>query len=125
MAAVREVQIQLADEPGMLGHICAILGDAGINIEGFAAWLATAHVLLSDVEQAVQVLERHGYNYRVVDVLQLDVPDEPRSLAEITKALGNAGINIEYAYSVTSRTLGAASFVLATANAEAAETILD
>jgi len=125
MAHARELQVQIADEPGALGTISEILGRNGVNIDGFGVWVATAHLLVTDVDKAVEILRSHGFQFEVIDVLRLVVPNEPGNLAEIARALGEAGINIEHSYTINTDTPGAAAFVLAVANTNQAETILD
>lgn len=125
MAAARELRVEISDEPGALGIVSALLGRSGINIEGFAVWLGTARLLVGRVDQAVEILEAEGFSCTIADVLRLDLPDEPGSLAEVSQELGRAGINIDYAYTVSARTPGAASFILAVIDPEAAEEILE
>ena len=125
MAAARELQVQIANEPGALGTISELLGERGINIQGFGVWVATAHLLVSDPETAAEVLREEGFQLHVADVLKLVVPDEPGNLADIARALGEAGMNIDYSYTVSTRTPGAAGFVLAVANTDQAERVLD
>jgi len=124
MAAARELQVQVADEPGALGTISEILGRHGVNIEGFGVWVAIAHLLVSDVDRAIELLEREGFRFEVAEVLRLVVPNEPGNLAEIARALGEAGINIEHSYTVSTQTPGAAAFVLAVPSAARAEALL-
>lgn len=125
MADARELQVQIANEPGALGTISEILGRSGINIEGFGVWVATAHLLVGDSQRAAQLLRDEGFQVEVADVLRLVIPNEAGNLAEIARALGDAGINIDHAYTVTAETPGAAAFVLAVANKDQAERLLD
>lgn len=125
MAAARELQVQIANEPGALGRISEILGEHGINIQGFGVWVATAHLLVGEPEKAAELLRAAGFQLQVVDVLELIVPDEPGNLAEIAQALGEAGMNIDYSYTVSTTTPGAAAFVLAVASTDQAEQLLD
>jgi hypothetical protein len=125
MAAARELQVQIANEPGALGTISELLGQRGINIEGFGVWVATAHLLVSDPETAAKILRDEGFQLHVADVLKLVVPDEPGNLADIARALGEAGMNIDYSYTVSTPTPGAAGFVLAVGNPDQAERVLD
>lgn len=125
MAAARELQVQVANEPGALGLISEILRREGINIDGFGVWVATAHLLVSDPALAHEILRAEGFQVDIVTVLHLVVPNEPGNLAEVARELGQAGINIDYAYTVSSETPGAAGFVLAVANADQAQQLLD
>jgi len=125
MAAARELQVQIANEPGALGRISELLGEHGINIEGFGVWVATAHLLVAEPEKAAGLLRAEGFQLQIADVLKLLVPDEPGNLAEIARALGDAGVNIDYSYTVSSIAPGAAAFVLAVASTDQAEQLLD
>jgi len=109
----------------MLGAISSVLGAAGINIDGFGVWRGVARLAVSDPEEAARRLEAAGYVCEQRDVLRLHLPDEPGNLAEVAQALGDAGINIDYAYTLTPAQPGAAAFVLAVVDPEAAEEILE
>jgi len=125
MAAARELMVQIANEPGALATISDLLSAEGVNIMGFGVWVATAHLLVTDSDAAVRILRAEGFQVEVADVLQVVMPDEPGSLSEIAHALGDASINIDYAYTVSTNVPGAASFVLAVADTDQAEQILD
>jgi hypothetical protein len=73
----------------------------------------------------VQLLSDAGISCEVANVLRLHLPDEPGNLAEVAQALGDAGINIDYAYTLTSTVAGEAAFVLAVIDPDAAEHILE
>lgn len=125
MAAAKELRVPSADKPGTLGQISSALGEAGINIEGFGVWGTVARLFVSDTEGAFEILEAHGYSCTVADVLRLDLPDEPGNLAEVAQAMGDAGINIDYAYTLTPSQPGAAAFILAVRDPAAAEEVLE
>jgi len=125
MAAAHELRVQHANRPGRLGEISSILGGAGINVDGFGLWEGVARLFVADVEQARELLETQGFTSDTAEVLRLHLPDEPGNLAEVSQALGEAGINIDYAYTLTSTTPGEAAFVLAVIDAEAAEGVLE
>jgi len=125
MAAARELRVHHADEPGQLGRISSILGDADINIDGFGVWGGETRLFVSDVDGAFELLSAAGMSCDTADVLRLHVPDEPGNLAEVAQALGDEGVNIDYAYSLTSTVPGEAAFVLAVVDPGVAEDVLD
>jgi len=125
MAAARELRVHHANRPGHLGRISSILGDAGINIDGFGVWGGETRLFVSDVDRAVQLLSDAGISCDVANVLRLHLPDEPGNLAEVAQALGEAGINIDYAYTLTSTVAGEAAFILAVLDTDAAEHVLE
>lgn len=125
MAAARELRVHHANSPGQLGRLSLILGDAGINIEGFGVWEGQTRLFVTDVDRASELLTKEGFQCQTADVLRLHVPDEPGNLAEVAEALGDAGINIDYAYTLTSTVPGEAAFVLAVIDPGSAEDVLD
>ena len=80
---------------------------------------------MTDVDLASRLLTDDGFSCTIVDVLRLHLPNEPGNLAEVAQALGDAGINIDYAYSLTSTVPGEAAFVLAVIDPDVAEGMLD
>jgi len=124
MAAATEVYVEIANQPGALGEVSEALGKAGVNIDGFGVWNDRVRLLVGDVERALAVLRAAGFTCGEQQVLRLDVPDEPGTLAELARELGRAGINIDYAYTVTARDDGACAFVLAVVDPRAAEKAL-
>ncbi len=125
MAAVKELSVEIADQPGTLGAVSEALGRAGINIEGFGVWKGCARLLVDDADAAVKILDEEGFTCRAQKVLRLDVPDEPGNLSEVARELGLAGINIDHAYTVTPRAEGASTFVLAVVDPHAAKKALE
>ena len=124
MPAARELRVHIADKPGVLGLVSVVLSEAGINIEGFAVWGGVARLFVSDIDRAQELLDDEGFPCAVADVLRLHLPDEPGNLAEVAEVLGSAGINIDYAYTVTPEQPGEAAFVLAV-DPKRAEGVLD
>lgn len=125
MAAATELYVEISNQPGALGAVSEALGRADINIDGFGVWDDGARLLVGDVDRALEVLRAAGFVCRTHEVLRLDVPDEPGTLAELARELGRAGINIDYAYTVTPRAGGACAFVLAVIDPRAAEKALE
>ena len=125
MAAARELRVHHADKPGQLGRLSSILGDAGINIDAFGVWGGETRLFVSDVDRAIELLSAEGISCDTADVLRLHVPNEPGNLAEVAQSLGDAGINIDYAYTLTSTDPGETAFVLAVIDPGAAEDVLE
>ena len=119
-----DLTIQMDDRPGELARITSLLGDAKVNIGGFCAVTsgggrAEAHVLIDDVPAAFSTLAAAGI--KVVseqEVLVVSVDDDrPGVLGEITRKLGESGVNITLAYLATNTRLVFAADDLAAAKA--------
>jgi len=102
-----DLTVQVDDEPGELARLGQVLGEAGVNIEGFCATTtgggqSEIHVLVEDAAGAFEALERAGIEI-VADeeVAVVPVEDRPGELGRISRRLGDAGVNIRLAYLAT------------------------
>ena len=106
-----DLTLHLDDEPGELARVGDVLGKAGVNIDGFCAvtsggGTAEVHVLVQDLELAMTALDTAGV--RVVneqEVAVVPVEDRPGVLGEVTRSLGDSGVNITLAYLATNTRL--------------------
>jgi hypothetical protein len=96
----KDLTIELsADRPGTLGKVFDAIAKAGINLDGFAEAGGTLHVVTPDAAGARRALEAGGY--RVThenDVVVFDVVDRPGMAASAFRQLGEAGVNVTFAY---------------------------
>jgi hypothetical protein len=124
----RDLEIILADRPGELARLGEVLGGAGVNIQGLAAFTGEGkgviHALVADndVRRAREALKEHRIG--VVDereVLVVDVDDRPGTLGELGRELAAANVNIDLAYT----TFGGIRIVIATDDIVAARRALD
>ena len=118
----------LQDRPGELARLGQATGNAGVNIEGFAAFTGEGRgviqLLVADevAGRARQALEEAGMG--VADqreVLVIDISDRPGTLGEVSRRFADAGVNIELAYT----TFGGIKLVVATDDLEAARAALE
>jgi hypothetical protein len=122
-AVATDLTLYLDDQPGELANLGQALGRADVNVEGFCATTsgggqAEVHVLVDDAAPAFAALAAAGIE--VVgeqEVAVVDVEDRPGVLGEVSRKLGDAGVNITVAYLATSTRLvfGADNLALAKA----------
>jgi len=123
----KDLTVVLQDRPGELARLGQATGEAGVNIQGMCAFTGEGrgiiHILVDDAKAAVarKALEDTGMG--VADereVLVVDVEDRPGTLGELARTLGEAGVNIELAYT----TFGGVKLVIATDDLESARAAL-
>ena len=123
-----DLTVVLQDRPGELARLGQATGEAGVNIQGMCAFTGEGrgiiHLLVDDQQAAVarQALEAAGMG--VADqreVLVIDVEDRPGTLGGLARSLGEAGVNIELAYT----TFGGVKLVIATDDVESARAAPD
>ena len=103
---VRQLSVFIANEAGRVSEVTGLLGERGINIRGFSVSDTIDYGILRLVvdkpDEALDVLKRGGFTVREDDVICIDLPDQPGGLAGVLKIVSEAGVNIEYVYSLVS-----------------------
>ncbi|KDE56442.1 acetolactate synthase [Methanoculleus sediminis] len=104
---VKQISIFSENRPGRLAAIAGALRDAGINILAFsiaeADGFGVVRALVDRPEDAYRTLTDLGFRVSFTDVIGVKMRDEPGGLSDIASILGDAGINIEYAYAYSGK----------------------
>ncbi len=100
---MKDLTVILEDRPGALADLGDAIGGAKVNIEGMCATTGggkgEVHVLVEDEAATREALEGAGMEVSgESDVLVIEVEDRPRAMAAVARKLGDAGANIEFAY---------------------------
>jgi len=93
------LSLRLANSPGALAGVCRLLSDARINVQ--ALGLETGGQLRMVVDNhvhAAAVLRDHHHQVTERNVIVTAVPNGPGALAAGLKMIGDANVNVEYAY---------------------------
>jgi hypothetical protein len=102
MPAAKEINIRMEDRPGTLGKVCKALGDRGVNILAFqsapADGKSLVRMIVDNMTTAKAALDREAVSYTESSVAQVSLPNRPGELARAASQLGDAKINIDYAY---------------------------
>ena len=103
MPITNELTIRMENRPGSLGKVCTALADRGVNIMAFQSIPSEQTILVCLVVDnpaaAEACLDAQGINYSVGEVAQVKLPHGPGQLARAACKLGEANVNIHYAYS--------------------------
>jgi hypothetical protein len=93
--------VDLKNKPGEFGKVAEAISAKGINISAFSGATCgdsgTAVLVTSDEGATREALTQGQWKYRPVELVTASLADRPGTLAEITKALGQNGVNIEAA----------------------------
>jgi hypothetical protein len=102
-----DLTIYLDDRPGELARLGRVLGDAGVNIEGFCAVTSGGgrgeiHVLVDDATDAFTALAVADIEVATEqEVAVMPVDDRPGALGDASRRLGDADVNVTLAYLAT------------------------
>lgn len=97
-----EFIVHVENRPGRLAAITDMLGSAGVNIEALAAYghdgEGVLRLIVDDAVTTRRVLSEAGMRVEEHTVLTAFMSHEPGSLANITRRLAEAQINIDALY---------------------------
>lgn len=99
---LKQYSVFMPNKPGALANLTQRFGDAGVNIIGIASEVREDSALVRvavDLEQECSgVLTKAGYASVEGRLLSVEVEDEPGRLGEVTRLLGERGVNITTVY---------------------------
>jgi hypothetical protein len=102
---VTQLTVFLENRSGRLAEVADLLGAAGINIRGFstteAAEYGIVRLIVTDPDKGRALLHDAGFTTHFSQVVCVRVPDEPGGLARVLDQVAEAGVSIDYMYSIS------------------------
>jgi hypothetical protein len=101
-----DLVIDLENTPGALARVAAAISDAGVNIAAAtclgAGERAELHILVPHAEAARHALAiSHLAVSREREVVVVEVEDQPGVLADLTRRIARAGVDLDLVYIAT------------------------
>ena len=101
-----DLVIEIENTPGALAEVSAAISDAGVNIAAATCFgsgqRAELHVLVPHAEAAKHALAiSHLAVTREREVVVVEVEDRPGVLADLTRKIALAGVNLDLVYVAT------------------------
>ena len=101
-----DLVIEIENSPGALADVAAAISDAGVNIAAATcvgpAQTAELHILVPHAEAARHALAiSHLAVTREREVVVVDVEDRPGELADLTRRIAKAAVNLDLVYVAT------------------------
>jgi hypothetical protein len=101
-----DLVIDIENTPGALAQVAASISDAGVNIAAATCVgpgeRAELHVLVPHAEAAKHLLAiSHVAVTREREVVVVEVEDHPGVLADLTRQIARAGVNLDLVYVAT------------------------
>jgi hypothetical protein len=99
---IRQISVFLENKTGRINEVAKILGNNGINMKAFSmaetSDFGLLRLIVSDVDQAVQVLRDASFAVMLTDVACISATNVPGALSVILDRLAANDIFIEYMY---------------------------
>ena len=101
-----DLVIDVENSPGALAAVAAAISDAGVNVAAATCVgpgaRAEIHILVPHAEAAKHALAiSHVAVTREREVVVVEVDDRPGVLADLTRRIARAGVNIDLVYVAT------------------------
>jgi len=104
-SVAHQLSIFVANKPGVLGNVCDLLKKEKINIFAITTSDNRDHsiirLVVDDWRRALGLLEDYGTLVQETDVIMIEGLNKLGAIAEISRCLGAAKINIDYLYCAT------------------------
>ena len=104
---VKQLSIFVQNRSGKLAASLSVLRDSGIDVRALTIAdtpdFGILRLLVDDAAKAEAVLHDNGFLVQTTDVVVVPVRDERGGLAALLAPMAEAGVNIEYMYSLIAR----------------------
>ena len=125
---IKQLSVFVENSAGSLQHIVDALSEHHINIRALSVADTTEfgilRLIVDDEEKALSVLREIGVVSKVTDVIAVAIDDRAGGLANVTRLISAAGLNMEYAYAFLGRNAEKALLVIKAGDEALAEKVL-
>ncbi|HEY1469206.1 MAG TPA: ACT domain-containing protein [Candidatus Acidoferrum sp.] len=102
MPITKEFTVLTEDRPSTLGKLCRALADREVNILALQSFpiggKSVTRFIVDNPKTAKTVLDSERLTYVDVEIVQTKIQHRPGEIARLASRLGQADININYAY---------------------------
>lgn len=123
-----QFSVFLVNKPGVLAQVLGELAKSKVNIAAMTMADTTEHgvlrLIVDDPAAARQVMKKLSIPVTETDVLSVDIPNRPGSIADICARLAAEHVNIAYAYATTSASGGKTKCIVKVADMNKAKSVL-
>ena len=125
---MRQNIVFVENRAGSLKKVTEIIGEAGINIFGFACFdapeFAVFRMICDDADRAEELLTKHGYLNRITPAIVVDMLDEVRGLDCLLGVVAESNVSLDYIYTSYHRAGEVPVAILYSEDASVTESIL-
>lgn len=100
---MKQFKVKVSNEAGALAGVCEALAAKNVSIRAISTeakgnGTGFVKIIPNSEAEAKIALDATGFEYTESDVIVVDVLDEPGKVAELTRKVADAGINIKSFY---------------------------
>ena len=102
--SISQISVFMESKPGALNEALDALTQAEVNIRGYCASdtgdFGIVRIVVDDTAAGLSALSKAGFVAKVKQVVCVKLKDTPGELRRCLSAIANAGINVQYSYSL-------------------------
>jgi len=125
---LEQISVFIENKTGRLASVMEILKNNEIDIRALTIADTTdfgiIRIVVKDATGTLAILKEQGCTATVTKVIGFTIPDYSGSLYDVINAFEDAGINVEYCYSLMCKRVGQADIVVRVDNKEKAIDVL-
>ncbi|MGF7143361.1 hypothetical protein HNQ56_001784 [Anaerotaenia torta] len=104
---IKQLSVFVQNENGSLAGVTSVLKDNEINLRAIASFdtpeFAILRIVVDQPEKAKEVLNAGGFAVKVSEAVAVELEDKPGVLDGMLHVIADAGIGINYIYSIVVR----------------------
>ena len=125
---IHQISVFLENRAGQLAEITSVLAEHNIDLRAIhiaeTKDYGVLRLITSATHEAANILLEKGCVLSMTPVLAAAVPDKPGGLAKLLSVVAQAGIDVEYMYSMFGNGNGMAYMIFRVADLERLESVL-
>lgn len=104
---IRQLSVFVQNEVGSLAGVTTVLKDNMINLRAIASFdtpeFAILRIVVDQPERAKELLTVNGFAVKMTDAVAIELEDKPGVLDHMLHVIADAGLGINYIYSIVLR----------------------
>jgi len=125
---IKQLSIFIQNEVGSVASITAVLKKHNINLRAIATFdtpqFAILRMIVDQPEKAKTLLIESGFAVTMSDAIAVELEDKPGVLHDVLQLIADAGIGINYIYSIVFRQKTVPLIIINTDNLDKTKQIL-
>ncbi|MBR2190585.1 MAG: ACT domain-containing protein [Eubacterium sp.] len=113
---INQISVFVENKPGRLFELTNFLAEQNINLRALEVADASDHgiirIIVDDPFATLNTLKENDWVCKLTEVVGVKIPDEPGSMAKISKILSDADVNVEYCYAFLAKDSNDALLIL-------------
>ena len=125
---LQQLSVFLENRAGQLCEVTELLAENHVDMQALniaeTADYGVLRLIVDAPQKAMELLRERGFIVRETPVVQAPVPDKPGGLNYVLRGIADAGIDIEYMYSVLGQKNGLAYMIFRVSDPEQLDAVL-